>query len=104
MNSTAEDQAQCPLCGHSLKNRLQNHISNDGRLYCPVECVVCGKYSIDELTRLVGIQADLKSRSLLSAIVRRHYEFTGRWKSITQADCAQLPYTPYPVQEEALLA
>jgi hypothetical protein len=67
-----------------LKKRPQNNIGG----FCSVECEICGPYCLDLFERLDAIPDS--QRATLSAIVRRHYEFTRHWKTIVPADLDEL--------------
>ncbi len=87
-SATDQERTRCPLCGHQLKKPLNCGI--DG--FYPVECEVCGMYGIEKIVFLARTLIDLPpdQKPLLSAIIRRDYQFTGRPKKITLEDCKEL--------------
>lgn len=71
--------SRCPLCNHPYQETPHHDIDRD--LYWVV-CQVCGRYGItDDVFRFSPLTTDAKS--LLSGIVRRHFDFTGERETIT---------------------
>ena len=77
----------CPLCDHPLSEPRQLDPDDHDKYW--VTCDVCKTYAItDEVFRFAALTADLKP--LLSAIVRRHFDFTRRPETITTVTCKEL--------------
>jgi len=79
VDSIKQLHSQCPLCDHPYRESPHHDIDRD--LYWVV-CEVCGRYGItDDVFRFTPLTTDAKS--LLSAVVRRHFDFTGKQETIT---------------------
>jgi hypothetical protein len=89
-----KEEWRCPLCNHPLREPLQGRMDRNRFLFYPVECEVCGTYSMEEIVflthALVNLPRDIKLK--FSAVIRRHYEFSGHPKKITLQDCEELAF------------
>jgi hypothetical protein len=89
----AQLHGRCPLCSLSLQRIPKTDVERD--LYY-ISCPACGTYGITKLVlsqRVLDFESSAKS--LLSAIVRRHFVFSGKPELITfdnwQALLSQAP-------------
>ena len=83
-----ETRERCLLCGGQPK-AVREDFARD---VCHVVCEVCGRYGLTSEVFWAFRSGELASdmKPSLSAIVRRHFKYTGKPETLTLADCRQL--------------
>ena len=83
-----EARERCLLCRRQPKEVRED----SSRRICHIVCDVCGRYSVTDRVFWELRSGELPSymKPNLSAVVRRHFEYTGKAETLTTKNCKEL--------------